>query len=716
MQTTTAPQPLPDKPPKLDETMNEFFEYKAKELKDLDFVLPKYGSILTMLDSIICIETNGNTMLLLVVIIISMILTWFRLYWGLLIIFYYANQYMQTSVSRIKRKVYMKAKKDLALKDLDTDSERVEWMNQFLRRFWMNFEPSLSISIKETVDLTLEMYKPAALTELRLTNFTLGSEGPRINGIKTYLRDDENLVMDWDISFTPIDDDMFTEKEMLVRESRNMQIELLAKMSVVPLPIYIAIRDFTLIGTMRIQMKFMNEYPHIKVVDIAFMETPEVDFVLKPLKAMDINKFGDLGGMIRNIVQGQLAALMVNPMKMTFPIGEWMSPHFGALQKPVGVLRVSIYEAKGLKNVDIAGSISDPSAEVYIGGQMVAKTRTIDNNLDPKWNETFHIVLYKNTFTDLLNKSDVLKIVLEHGNSISKKPLGSTEGLSLAKWIRLFGAPDSLEADFDGDNIPDPLTGDEMDSILIQWGSPIDDHHSSWNKIILDRKSAGSVKTNLTYFPAFGDQVESQPISPTNGQAGIITVFVHQAKELAVGESGSVTVQVFDVKTGKQICETPKRKHTGNPTWEYRHDFFSEDNTKDELKFEISNHDKVIGHCVLSVFKALTSEDDWYKIKGRGTGKIRITAKFKPVDYHQTTSDPAKAVTLAPMGLFRIDIASATDLANKELLSKSDPYCKVYLNGRSVGITNVQESTLEPHWNVLPRSIFSKGISKFGNL
>ena len=82
----------------------------------------------------------------------------------------------------------MKAKKDLALKDLDTDSERVEWLNQFLRRFWINFEPSLSNSIKETVDLTLELYKPAALTELRLTTFTLGSDGPRINGIKTYPR------------------------------------------------------------------------------------------------------------------------------------------------------------------------------------------------------------------------------------------------------------------------------------------------------------------------------------------------------------------------------------------------------------------------------------------------------------------------------------------------------------------------------------------------
>ena len=168
--------------------VDEFFDIIASSFEPREYEIPKYHNTIELLDTIICVETNGNTILLLTIILLAMLITWLRLYWVLFIIFYYSNQYMQSSVMRIKKKVYMKAKKDLALKDLDTDSERVEWLNQFLRRFWINFEPSLSNSIKETVDLTLELYKPAALTELRLTTFTLGSDGPRINGIKTYPR------------------------------------------------------------------------------------------------------------------------------------------------------------------------------------------------------------------------------------------------------------------------------------------------------------------------------------------------------------------------------------------------------------------------------------------------------------------------------------------------------------------------------------------------
>jgi Ca2+-dependent lipid-binding protein len=99
---------------------------------------------------------------------------------------------------------------------------------------------------------------------------------------------------------------------------------------------------------MRIHMKFMSSYPHIKVVDISFLQVPDVDFILKPLGAMDINKFAGLGDFIKETVQAQLAAMLVNPVKMSFPIGEWMgATSAGATETPVGVLRVGIFEGKG---------------------------------------------------------------------------------------------------------------------------------------------------------------------------------------------------------------------------------------------------------------------------------------------------------------------------------------------------------------------------------
>lgn len=45
---------------------------------------------------------------------------------------------------------------------------------------------------------------------------------------------------------------------------------------------------------------------------------------------------------------------------------------------PVGILTITINEAKGLKNQEVIG-VSDPYASIVIGGVSVAKTRVVDN-------------------------------------------------------------------------------------------------------------------------------------------------------------------------------------------------------------------------------------------------------------------------------------------------------------------------------------------------
>jgi Ca2+-dependent lipid-binding protein len=277
------------------------------------------------------------------IIMFTMFATWFltrfnfSLVWFIPLLSTISSVY-QNNIRRIKLKAKNESKKSIALQEMDNDKESVEWFNSFLTRFWQNYEPGLSLGIKNSIDLNLEFYKPSSLDELRLTMFTLGSEGPRIESIKTFPNtDQETLIMDMDLSFIPADQDSISKNEQILRDVRNVQIELLAKVG--PIPFQVSVRDFTLMGTMRVAMKFMNEYPHIKVVDIGFVDKPVIDFILKPLGTMDINKIGGLGDYIKETVQFQMAAMMVNPIKMSFPIGEWMGANFGATELPIGVLR-----------------------------------------------------------------------------------------------------------------------------------------------------------------------------------------------------------------------------------------------------------------------------------------------------------------------------------------------------------------------------------------
>uniref|UniRef100_U9TKX4 C2 domain-containing protein n=1 Tax=Rhizophagus irregularis (strain DAOM 181602 / DAOM 197198 / MUCL 43194) TaxID=747089 RepID=U9TKX4_RHIID len=61
----------------------------------------------------------------------------------------------------------------------------------------------------------------------------------------------------------------------------------------------------------------------------------------------------------------------------------------------IGIIRLELVEAKGLKSVDsfFAGGKSDPYVRVFHeGGQdIIAQTKFIDNNLDPVWNEVHYL-------------------------------------------------------------------------------------------------------------------------------------------------------------------------------------------------------------------------------------------------------------------------------------------------------------------------------------
>lgn len=39
---------------------------------------------------------------------------------------------------------------------------------------------------------------------------------------------------------------------------------------------------------MRVQIKFSTVFPHIKTLEFGFREKPKVDFILRPLKSMDL--------------------------------------------------------------------------------------------------------------------------------------------------------------------------------------------------------------------------------------------------------------------------------------------------------------------------------------------------------------------------------------------------------------------------------------------
>ncbi|KAL2913662.1 Tricalbin-2 [Polyrhizophydium stewartii] len=620
--------------------------------------------------------------------------------WYFLLVLFLGGIYRRNHQS-LRMRIAREFVKQGALMKLNEDAESVNWLNLFLAKFWVIYEPGLSLQIKETIDSVLASSKPNFLNELRLVKFTLGSNPPRIDSIRTYPGSDADvLVMDWDLFFTPFDVDGLSEREKASSGVYNFYMELVARVGAgaASLPLTVLLKEFSLSGKLRISLKFVTAFPHIGAVEFGFLEVPSVDFILRPLKGLDLNDIPGLSTFLQDTINEQLKAAIVNPNKIPINLEEMMTAD--GTDRPIGILRVTILNARELRNVDITGT-SDPCAIVMIGGKEVARTAVIDNSLNPVWNETFNLIVFKSMFSQLANRSDEIKFEVMHHNPLQKKLIGSTSTVRLQRWARLLDPtsvdelPEEIPAELKRDPMR-PMTRSEHDWLLTNWGTPLGEPSEVIKPLLRpnSNKSAGSLRLDMAYFPI----PETPSDVPVNSRTGVFSVTVHQAKDLATSKNGAPEC-VLELD-GIEIGRTPPKKHTNNPTWYYIKDAFCQDIDVARMRISVLDGSRRLGDCTVNARDLIGPEkEDWFKLYNVTSGKVRITAKFTPVDMLHLSTDTSKMKRKEPCGLLRINMRKAENLANVEVLRKSDPYVKVNTGGKPFGATHVRPNTLDPEWN-----------------
>lgn len=78
---------------------------------------------------------------------------------------------------------------------MEAGVESVEWLNSFMQRFWLIFEPVLSALVVENLDNYISDLLPPFLDSVRLSTFTLGTKPFRIESVKTYPNTDPEIVV-----------------------------------------------------------------------------------------------------------------------------------------------------------------------------------------------------------------------------------------------------------------------------------------------------------------------------------------------------------------------------------------------------------------------------------------------------------------------------------------------------------------------------------------
>ncbi|CAO3617263.1 unnamed protein product [Cunninghamella echinulata] len=557
----------------------------------------------------------------------------------------------------------------MTIRQLETDNETVNWMNHFINRFWLIYEPILSAQIIGTADAILSENCPSFLDSLRLTTFTLGTKAPRFEFVKTYPYTEPNIVcMDWKVSFVPNDTSDLTarDKQAHVDPKIILSIRVGKKMLGAGMPVLL--EGLAFIGHLRLKVKMFNEFPHVKSVEFCFLEKPTIDYALKPVGGetfgFDVNNIPGLQTLVEDQIHANLSPMMYAPNVFTIDVAAMMA---GVDRDSAnGVIALTIHSCNGLKVTDLLGSI-DPYITVHVGNENspeLARTRVIENNKNPVFNQVLYILL--NGLTESLFLT------------IKDRNTGRKDGVVGVSCFDLKELAEN-ENNLEGLNL----------------------------KVLNSGKSTGEVKCDMRYFPVSVEEKDEDGtiIPAAESASGALQFYVYECKDLNNGRKMD-TYAIVSVN-GKEKLRTSTFKRSSSPRWDKHVEVFLHD--KETARISVTIMENQLGSDVtLGTWKSTVEEleknikdgKEWFNLKGT-SGKLHLAMKWKPIVMTGFIGGIGHDVYYPPIGVVRLHFYEATSLKNVEALrgGKSDPYVRV-LSGMQVrDQTEFILDDLDPKWD-----------------
>ncbi|KAG6517016.1 hypothetical protein ZIOFF_020393 [Zingiber officinale] len=251
--------------------------------------------------------------------------------------------------------------------------EQVKWLNKMLGKLWPYIADAATLVIRETVEPLLDDYRPAGITSLKFSKLSLGTVPPKIEGIRVQSLKQSQITMDIDF-----------------RWGGDLSIILAVEALVASLPIQL--KDLQVFTVIRVIFQLSEEIPCISAVVVALLAEPKprIDYTLKAVGG-SLTAIPGLSDMIDDTVTSIVTDMLEWPHRIVVPLGG-VDVDVSELElKPQGKLTVTVVRANSLKNQELVGK-SDPYVVLYVRPVFKVKTKVVDDNLSPVWNETFELL------------------------------------------------------------------------------------------------------------------------------------------------------------------------------------------------------------------------------------------------------------------------------------------------------------------------------------
>ncbi|KAM4609367.1 extended synaptotagmin-3 isoform 2-T2 [Polymixia lowei] len=425
------------------------------------------------------------------------------------------------------------------------DVEKVDWLNKVLEQAWPFFGMFMEKLLKEKIQPSIRLSSPALKT-FTFTKVHFGHIPLKITGMKvyTYEVDKREVILDMNICY---DGDVDIDTEIKP-------------------PITAGVKGLHFQGMLRVILEpLIGQAPLVGGVTFFFIRRPTLQINWTGMtNLLDSPAFSQLSeGTIMDII----ASLMVLPNRMCIPLIDQVKVDQMRFPLPRGVVRVHLLEARDLMAKDtymlgIVKGKSDPYAVLRVGNRQL-KSKTIKENLHPRWNEVYEFVIHEapgqelevELFDEDTDKDDFLgKYHLDFGEVKREK---------------------------------------EMD----QW-------------FPLDGVQSGEVHMKLQWLSLQTDQ--SLLMETTEGYAcAMLTVYLDNASNLPLTRRTAKPNSFVELSIDEQVQKSKVVYASKDPAWEEGFTFFVHSIKNQQLSVQVKEHDKktVLGTINLPLTRLLNASD-----------------------------------------------------------------------------------------------------------
>ncbi|KAK6292749.1 hypothetical protein J4Q44_G00373340 [Coregonus suidteri] len=292
--------------------------------------------------------------------------------------------------------------------------EKVDWLNKILLQAWPFFGMFMEKLLKEKIQPSIRLSSPYLKT-FTFTKVHFGHTPLRITGLKVYTHevDKRQVVMDLHISY---DGDVDIDTE-------------------VKPPITAGVKSIRLQGILRVILEpLIGNAPLVGGVTMFFIRRPTLQINWTGLT--NLLDTPGLSHLSEPAIMDIIASLMVLPNRMCIPFIDQVKVDQMRFPMPQGVVRVHLLEARDLIAKDtymmgLVKGMSDPYAVLRVGN-IHFQSKTIKENLHPRWNEVYEFVVHEapgqelevDVFDKDTDKDDILgKFCLDFGEVKKEKEM-----------------------------------------------------------------------------------------------------------------------------------------------------------------------------------------------------------------------------------------------------------------------------------------------------